>query len=73
MSHHPITKCNLPIKTPAAPQEGSSGSWWASGLSREAFTAKVKAEAHRLRHSKGQHWVSAVSYDERLTAARGGK
>ena len=35
-------------------------SWWASGLSREAFAERARAEAHRLRGSKGERWAGQL-------------
>lgn len=45
-------------------------SWWCDPDTLKDFYAYARTQQHRLRHSKGQSWVSGMSYDA-IQATRG--
>ncbi len=56
-------KAGLRQEAEAPPHHFATESWWASGLSREAFKARQEAEALRMRNSRASSWVDGVQIE----------
>ena len=46
------------------------GSWWMDPETLKDFYTYARGQENRMRHSKGQAWVSGMSYDA-MQATRG--